>query len=310
MIPAFNNSAFIDLTIASVLEQTYQDIELIIADHASSDDTWDKLRRYADHPHVTLAQTPAGGGAVANWNAVSQRASGEFIKLLPGDDLLHPTCIARQVQAFDDAASQRSADTVGFVAAQRSLIDARGGVVMRARGLGKLDGLVDGKQALRATVRSGTNLFGEPGAVLMRTDMLRQQGWWQDLHYYIDAGSYAPVIAQGAMVAIRQPLASFRLSASQWSVRLMRSQAQEAAAFHRQVRALAPDVVTDADVRRGDRMAKLQAMQRRASYLVLKKRMEAEPDTQASAPTGDLAAAGDKTVTQGVTDVTVEKDSQ
>ena len=298
VIPSFNNSAYIDQTIASVLGQTYQDIELIIADHASSDDTWDKLQKYADHPQVKLAQTPAGGGAVTNWNAVSKHASGEFCKLLPGDDLLHPTCLAQQVQAFDETSGHTGVGKTGggttvFVAAQRSLIDARGGLVMRARGLGALNGVVDGKQALRATVRSGTNLFGEPGAVLMRTDMLSNQGWWQDLHYYIDAGSYAGVIAQGNIVAIRQPLASFRLSATQWSVRLMRSQAQEAAEFHRQVQALAPDVITDADVRHGDRMAKLQALLRRASYVVLRNRMKAVPEPDQGALHGDVCAAKD-----------------
>jgi glycosyltransferase involved in cell wall biosynthesis len=90
VIPAYNNADYIRETIESVLAQTYQDIELIISDHTSRDDTWDIIEEFASDPRVTLMKTAAGGGAVRNWNAVSKAASGEFIKLVCGDDLLHP----------------------------------------------------------------------------------------------------------------------------------------------------------------------------------------------------------------------------
>lgn len=271
VVPAYNNGQYIEATVRSILAQTYTDFELIIADHSSSDDTWDKLQQFAADPRVSLHRTEASGGARRNWNAVSQRATGEFIKLVCGDDLLHPEMLTTQVAAFD----KHGADVV-FVASQRDMVDARGKVFVSARGLGKLDGLVDGATALRATVRSGTNIFGEPACVMMRTAALEKSGWWQDLHYYIDAGSYAPVLAQGSMVAIRRSLAAFRVSASQWSVRLMRSQAQEAAAFHNQVHELVPGAISAADVRRGNVMAHIQAFQRRLAYLVLGKRMRPE----------------------------------
>ncbi len=272
VVPAYNNGQYIEATVRSILAQTFEDFELVIADHASSDDTWDKLQQFTADPRVSLHRTEAGGGARANWNAVSQRASGELIKLVCGDDLLHPQMLEVQVEAFD-----AHGDDVVLVASQRDMVDARGKVFVSGRGLGRLDGLVDGAQALRATVRSGTNIFGEPACVMMRNAALEKAGWWQDLHYYIDAGSYAPVLAQGSMVALRRSLAAFRVSASQWSVRLMRSQAQEAAAFHRQAQSLAPAAISDRDVRRGDVLAHLQAIQRRAAYLVLGKRMQPEP---------------------------------
>ena len=265
VVPAYNNGPFVAAALQSVLDQTYEDFELIVADHASADDTLAQIEPFADDPRVQIHYTAAGGGAVANWNAVSQRATGEFIKLLPADDLLHPTALAKQVAAFNAAGSE-----VNLVATQRSLIDATGRMRIKKFGLGRLEGIAPGTDALRATVRSGTNLFGEPGCVTMRTDALAAAGWWQPLRYYIDAGSYAPVLVTGKMVAVREPLASFRLSSTQWSVRLRDAQVAEAKEFHRQAQALAPDHISDADVRTGDRRAWLRARQRRLTYALLR----------------------------------------
>lgn len=270
VVPAFNNAAYIEATVRSILAQTFEDFELVISDHSSTDGTWDLLQQFADDPRVRLVQTEAGGGARRNWNRVSELATGELIKLVCGDDLIHPRMLERQTAALD------AAPRAVLVASQRDLVDARGKVFVRARGLGRLDGVVDGGAALRATVRSGGNIFGEPACVLMRRDALEAAGWWQDLRYYIDAGSYAHVLVQGEMVALRESLASFRVSASQWSVRLMQAQAQEAAEFHRLAQKLAPASITDGDVRRGDLLARVLAVQRRLAYLALGRRMNPE----------------------------------
>lgn len=270
VVPAYNNGDFLAQTIQSILGQTYEDFELVISDHSSTDDTWQVMQQFAADPRVRLERTDAGGGARRNWNRVSQLAAGEFVKLVCGDDLIAPTMLAEQVAAMD-AAGPRAV----MVASQRDLVDARGETFVRSRGLGRMDGVVDGARALRATVRAGGNLFGEPACVLLRRDALEAAGWWQDLHYYIDAGSYAHVMVQGDVVALRRSLASFRVSAAQWSVRLMRSQAAEAAEFHRMARSLAPDTISAADVRLGDVRAQVVALQRRMAYLVLGRRMTA-----------------------------------
>jgi hypothetical protein len=269
VVPAFNNAPFIEATVDSILAQTFTDFEVVIADHGSQDGTWEVLQRYAGDLRVRLAQTEPGGGAVRNWNAVTRAARGEWIKLVAGDDLIYPQMLGASFAALDRLGD---ASTV-LVATRRDLVDARGKVFVRARGLGSLDGRVDGAEALRAVVRSGTNLLGEPGCVMMRRDALEAAGWWQPLDYYIDMGSYAPVLVQGTMVAVRRSLAAFRVSAGQWSVRLMRSQATEAAAFNRQAQKLAPGRISDADVRLGDARATLMAAKRRLAYLVLGRRM-------------------------------------
>ena len=71
------------------------------------------------------------------------------------------------------------------------------------------------------------------------------------------------------------PLAGFRVSNEQWSVQLMRSQAAQAKQFHRALAAEHPGLLSQSDVRRGNLMASITALGRRAAYLLLRRRMRA-----------------------------------
>ncbi|SFK55674.1 glycosyltransferase family A protein [Cellulomonas sp. KH9] len=269
VVPAYNNAAVVAETIRSVLAQTFDDYELVVADHASQDGTWEVLQQFADDPRVRLLQTPAGGGAKANWDAVSQAATGELVKLVCGDDLLYPRMLEVQVAAFDRHPRAE------VVASKRDIVDAAGKPLVRGRGLGRMRGEVDGAAALRATVRSGGNLLGEPMCVMLRRSTLEAVGWWDDRQpYYIDLGTYAHALVRGTLVAVPETLAGFRVSATQWSVRLTHEQSSQAAAFHARVRAEHPEVLSASDVARGDLMAKVAAWQRRAAYAWLGRRMQ------------------------------------
>jgi glycosyltransferase involved in cell wall biosynthesis len=134
VIPTYNNAAYLMDTLESVLAQDYDDFEVIVADHSSTDGTAVLLQRYAEHPRVRLLTTEAGGGALRNWNRVSQAATGELLKLVCGDDLLAPTALSQQVAAFD------AHSTAVLVAAQRDIVDAHGRPIVRGRGLAGLKG--------------------------------------------------------------------------------------------------------------------------------------------------------------------------
>ncbi|MFC4606085.1 glycosyltransferase family 2 protein [Rhodococcus kronopolitis] len=268
VVPAYNNADYLAETIDSILNQTFEDFELIIADHSSTDGTMAVMQRYADDPRVQLLTTEAGGGAKRNWDRVSKAATGELLKLVCGDDTIYPTCLAEQVAAFDAHPS------VVLVAAQRKLVDATGRTVLSARGLAGLKGLVSGRDAARRTVTAGANIFGEPGCVLMKRSALESIGWWDDTNpYVIDEATYTGVALQGDVYAIAKPLASFRVNAGQWSVRLAKQQAGQVAAFHRALRESDPTLLSAMDVRIGDARALATSFMRRAVYMVLRRRM-------------------------------------
>jgi glycosyltransferase involved in cell wall biosynthesis len=176
VVPSYNNASFIEATMDSILAQTFEDFELVVADHSSQDGTWERLQRYGADPRVRLLQTEAGGGAPRNWERVTAAARGELLKLVCGDDIIYPDCLQLQVQAMDANPS------VVLVAAQRDLIDARGDILLSRRGLAGLSGRAAGTAAARHTVVAGSNIFGEPACVLIRRETLRDAGGWDGRH--------------------------------------------------------------------------------------------------------------------------------
>jgi len=271
VIPAYNNAAFVEATMTSVLTQTYQDFELVVADHSSTDDTWQLLQPFTADPRVRLLTTPRGGGAERNWNRVTNEASGELVKLVCADDLIYPEMLARQVEAFD-----RADEGVVMVASPRDVVDASDRPVLRNLGLLGHRGRMDGRVALRRSVLAGANIFGEPCCVLLRRAVLHDIGGWHgDPGYMIDQATYSRALLRGDLVATPGPLAAFRLSATQWSVDLAKEQARSAAELHRQLEEMAPGLLSRADVTRGNAMAALRAVQRRLVYLYLGQRMRA-----------------------------------
>ena len=269
LVPTWNNESYVRDTMRSVLAQTFSDFELVVADHSSTDRTWELLQEFADDPRVRLLTTPAGGGAERNWNRVTTEATGELVKLVCGDDLLAPTMLERQVAAFD-----AYDEGVVMVASPRDVVDASGRTVLHGVGLGGLRGRVAGRHAIRRSVLRGANIFGEPMCVLFRRTALEAVGRWHgDPGYLIDQATYCRVLLRGDLVAVPEPLAAFRVSADQWSVSLAREQASSAAEMHRQLRELAPDLLSARDVRVGNAMATLRAAQRRLFYLYLGQRM-------------------------------------
>lgn len=269
VVPAYRNLEYLSATLDSILCQDYDDYELVVADHSSGDGTEALLARYADHPRVrVLSPTPAGGGALANWNRVSEQARGQFVKLVCGDDLISSTALREQVQALD------SHPGAVLVASRRDLIDASGRVVIRGRGLDGLEGLIPGREAIRRSVRAGSNIFGEPACVMFRREVLAREGGWDNsFPYLIDQATYARILLHGDFVALPRTLASFRISATQWSVRLTNQQAEQAQGFHRALRARMPDLLSARDVTVGNARAWLMAWSRRLAYLWLGRRM-------------------------------------
>ncbi|SMX24228.1 glycosyltransferase family 2 protein [Boseongicola aestuarii] len=66
-MPVFNGANFIDEALASICEQTYADFELIVTDNASSDDTADIVRRWAEQdPRIRYIRNDRNIGAAQN----------------------------------------------------------------------------------------------------------------------------------------------------------------------------------------------------------------------------------------------------
>ena len=94
IIPTYNRAALVCDAIDSVLAQTYQNVEIIVVDDGSTDDTLEVLRRYSDRIQM-ISQPNAGPAAARNRGLLA--AKGELIAFLDSDDLWLPDKLALQV---------------------------------------------------------------------------------------------------------------------------------------------------------------------------------------------------------------------
>lgn len=100
VIPTFNRSRFIAEATASALNQTYHNIEVIVVDDGSTDDTREVLlaKFSADARFRYIYQTNQERASARNLGI--RVARGDFIAFLDSDDLWAPTKIASQIEAF------------------------------------------------------------------------------------------------------------------------------------------------------------------------------------------------------------------
>jgi glycosyltransferase involved in cell wall biosynthesis len=90
LLPTRNGASILAGCIDSVLDQPYDELELVISDNASEDETPEILARYAADPRVRLLRQDEPLNVAANWNAALAASSGERVMLLGDDDLLLP----------------------------------------------------------------------------------------------------------------------------------------------------------------------------------------------------------------------------
>lgn len=219
VIPTFNGAAFIVETLRTILAQTETDLEVIVSDGGSTDETLQFVAGI-DDPRLRVERIIGQDTAADNWTRAVGFARGQYIKLVCQDDLLEATCVSRQV-----ALLVQHPDAV-MVASQRRLVDERGSVILARRGLHGLSGVVPGRVAIRRSLRTGTNQFGEPAAVLFRAASLQTAMPWSRVHgYVIDLELYSRVLMTGDLVADPNVRAAFRVSTIAWSRQLRSQQA-------------------------------------------------------------------------------------
>jgi glycosyltransferase involved in cell wall biosynthesis len=106
IIPAYNAAATLGDTLCSVRGQTYYDLEILVVDDGSQDDTSAIAEHHAQaDSRVRLIRQVNAGVAAARNNALRQ-ARGEWVAPVDADDLWHPEKIARQVEAVRTASSR------------------------------------------------------------------------------------------------------------------------------------------------------------------------------------------------------------
>ncbi|TAZ71129.1 glycosyltransferase family 2 protein (plasmid) [Rhizobium ruizarguesonis] len=109
VIPAFNASRYIERTLRSAGRQTYRNLEIIVVNDGSTDDTAKVVEKMAlADPRIRMLST-ANRGVAAARNTGIQESTGRFVAFLDADDLWHQAKIEKQVNALNRLSPQWAA---------------------------------------------------------------------------------------------------------------------------------------------------------------------------------------------------------
>lgn len=97
IIPMYNSAEYIERCVQSILNQSYKNIEVILVDNNSDDDTWNICRSMEG---VKLIKEPSQGVGMAR-NRGIESATGEYIAFVDSDDYIEPDYIEKLVSAYD-----------------------------------------------------------------------------------------------------------------------------------------------------------------------------------------------------------------
>ena len=100
-IPTYNRALYLGQAIESALLQTYHNIEVLVADNASTDNTGEVVKQFND-PRVQYHRHEENRGLVYNWNFCLKQARGEFFLMLSDDDILERNAVEWLQSQFQD----------------------------------------------------------------------------------------------------------------------------------------------------------------------------------------------------------------
>jgi glycosyltransferase involved in cell wall biosynthesis len=204
-IPTHNRIALLERALGGVLAQQGGDLEIIIADDASTDETPQRVASYTD-PRIVYLRAEKNLGTARNTQRCLEHATGEFVIILNDDDELEPGAVARLLRPFQQPTQGIAPERVSVswcVAAvqtpERQIKWLTGAGPELESGLNLVVGLFDGTR--------GPRFCG----IMVRTEDARAVGGYSPRHGPIpDVGNWTQVaLRREFAVCIPEPLVRY-----------------------------------------------------------------------------------------------------
>jgi glycosyltransferase involved in cell wall biosynthesis len=216
-IPTFNGARYLHDCLDSAITQSFRDLEIVIVDDNSSDNTRTIAAEYAAFDaRIKLYRNPKNLGLVANWNEAVRLASSPWIKFLFQDDLLTKSCVAEMYKhakatgalfvacfrhfLFEDGVAGSLQDF--YLSHQQFLAD-----IFVRESLVTPDGVAE-----LCLEHFAQNFIGEPTVTLIHRRIFNICGWFDPaISHRCDAEFWSRAGVNVGAAMLPKPLAVFRV---------------------------------------------------------------------------------------------------
>lgn len=220
-ITTYNRPEYLQIALKSAMEQTYRNIEIVVSDDSTNDETSHVIQKYLDsdkrisyykHDNYT------GLDNVVWLIRYFKQADVEYINYLMDDDMLYPTKIEKMMTYYLEF------ENISLVTSYRHMIGANGEICPNTEYTKKVfenDTLVPGDVAGREMLTKGWNFVGEFSSTLLRKSLLREDvlyGWIDSVDFtlgLIDMSTWLQLVTKGNLIYIAEPLSAFRVHSGQ-----------------------------------------------------------------------------------------------
>ncbi|WP_180953750.1 glycosyltransferase [Bacillus sp. T33-2] len=216
LIPTYNRPDYFEQALNSVLNQTYFNTEIIIADDSTNLETSELIQVYLErYSNITYIKNETTLGQFDNDLKLLELANGEFVNFLMDDDLFHPQKIEKMISYY------LADEDIKLVTSHRQLINEQGefiGEYASTKRLFEKDTILDGSTFAEFLLTKFTNYIGEPTTVLFRKRDLREKfGVFNGRQSIcnVDLATWIDLLMQGKAVYITETLSYFRIHSDQ-----------------------------------------------------------------------------------------------
>lgn len=216
MIPTYNRPLLFEKSLQSAIVQTYKNIEILVNDNSTNEDTEFLMQKYLSNNKVKYFRNKEAKCKEDNFSPFEKLARGEYLQWCMDDDILHEDKLAMMVPVLRDNPS------VTLVSSQRGFIDMDGNEIAAKRINIVPNGLIGmgykGISLGRYTLMEAVNIIGEPSATLFRRTDLLHHYWRADCRGYktiSDVVMWLELLEKGDLYLFREPLSFYRRHTSQ-----------------------------------------------------------------------------------------------
>lgn len=214
LVPVFNGGRYLPECLDSILAQDFHDCEIVIIDDGSTDDSLTLIQKYAARDaRIRWLQNPRNLGLTGNSNACLRAARGRYIKFVHQDDkLLAVSAIRKMVAALD------ANPTAAMTGSRQHLTGGHS----RPTLIANRSGCYKGRSLIVRCLEQNTNFMGQPTLVMFRQELARR-GFDERFTGMMDFEMWCHLLEQGDYEYLDEPLATWRVHASQQTARSQRN---------------------------------------------------------------------------------------
>jgi glycosyltransferase involved in cell wall biosynthesis len=203
LLPVYNGAKYLASAIDSILEQSHNDLELIVVDDCSTDQSASIIEAYATRDkRLRFERNTANLGLFNNYNRCLELSRGDYIKPFAQDDILLPDYLKRTVAALKENPQ------VTLVTTGKNLLDDQG-LVSRSVVLFPGQGVQPGKLLITWSLITFCNFLGEPVVGLFRA-VDKGSGYDPRYFHFGDLELWLRLLQKGNLYFIPDILCAFR----------------------------------------------------------------------------------------------------